>query len=37
MIVISAALAVYGALAATAAAVREAPRFVRWYYRASHI
>lgn len=37
MIVISAALAVYGAAAATVAAVREVPRFARWYHRVQHI
>jgi hypothetical protein len=37
MFVISAALAVYGAAAATAAAVREVPRFARWYHRVQHI
>jgi hypothetical protein len=37
MIVISAALAVYGAAAGTAAAVREVPRFVRWYHRVQRI
>ena len=33
MPLISAALVVYGAVAATAAAVGEAPRFARWYRR----
>jgi hypothetical protein len=37
MIVISAALAAYGAAAATAAAVSEVPRFIRWYHRVQHI
>ena len=37
MFVISAALAVYGAAAATAAAVREVPRFARWYQRVQHL
>jgi hypothetical protein len=37
MFIISAALATYGAVAATAAAVREIPRFARWYHRMSHI
>jgi hypothetical protein len=37
MIVVSAALTVYGAVAGAAAAVREVPRFVRWYHRVSHI
>ena len=34
MPLISAALVVYGAVAATAAAFAEAPRFARWYRRA---
>ena len=34
MFVIATALTVLGAAAATAAAVREAPRFARWYHRA---
>jgi hypothetical protein len=33
MLVTSFALAAYGAVAATVAAVREAPRFARWYHR----
>lgn len=37
MNIVSAALAAYGAVAATVAAVREAPRFARWYYHVSHI
>jgi len=37
MFVVSAALAVYGAVAAAAAAVREAPRYARWYHRVQHI
>ncbi len=37
MFVISVALTAYGAVAATAAAVREAPRFARWYHRVQHI
>jgi hypothetical protein len=34
--VIATALTVLGAAAAAATAVREAPRFARWYYRAIH-
>jgi len=37
MFVVSAALTAYGAVAATVAAVREAPRFARWYHRVQHI
>lgn len=37
MFVIATALAAYGAVAATAAAVREVPRFARWYQRVTHI
>jgi hypothetical protein len=37
MFIISAALATYGAVAATAAAFREVPRFARWYQRVSHL
>jgi len=36
MFAISAALATYGAVAATVAAVREVPRYARWYQRVSH-
>jgi hypothetical protein len=35
--IVSVALVAYGAVAATAAAVREVPRFVRWYQRVQHI
>jgi hypothetical protein len=34
MFIVSAALTAYGAAAAATVAVREAPRFVRWYRRA---
>jgi hypothetical protein len=34
MFVIATALTLFGAAAAAATAVREAPRFARWYYRA---
>jgi hypothetical protein len=37
MYIVSAALTIYGAAAATTAAVREAPRFVRWYRRATQM
>ena len=37
MYVVSVALVAYGAVAATAAAVREVPRFARWYHRVQHI
>jgi len=37
MFVVSAVLTAYGAVAATAAAVREVPRFARWYHRVQHI
>jgi hypothetical protein len=35
MFVIATALTALGAAVATVAAVREAPRFARWYRRAS--
>ena len=35
MFVVSVALTVFGAVGATAAAVREVPRYARWY-RANH-
>jgi hypothetical protein len=34
MFVVSVALSAYGAAAAATVAVREVPRFVRWYRRA---
>ena len=37
MFIVSAALTAYGAVAAGVAAVREAPRFARWYQRVTHI
>ncbi len=37
MFVVSAALAAYGAVAGAAAAVREVPRYARWYHRVQHI
>jgi hypothetical protein len=36
MFIVSAALTAYGAAAATAA-ILEAPRFVRWYRRATQM
>jgi hypothetical protein len=37
MFVVSAALTAYGAAAGAVAAVREVPRFARWYRRVAHI
>jgi hypothetical protein len=37
MTLISAALVAYGAVAASATAVREAPRFARWYRRVHNM
>jgi hypothetical protein len=37
MIIVAAGLTVFGAVGAAAAALREAPRFLRWYCRATRI
>jgi hypothetical protein len=37
MLIIAGALTAYGAAAATVAAVREAPRFARWYRRVTSL
>jgi hypothetical protein len=37
MFIVSAALTAYGAAAAATAAILEAPRFVRWYRRATQM
>ena len=37
MPVVSVALSAYGAVAASVAAVFEAPRYARWYHRNHHI
>lgn len=37
MFIVSAALTAYGAAAAATAAVREVPRFVRWYRRVAQM
>jgi len=37
MFVVSVALTAYGAVAATVAAVSEAPRYARWYHRVRNI